>query len=66
MATVHFLETDMRYHQWSMIDFALCLGATSNDRLATRTKMKPNPAHPLDKKDEIVANVIWRFLELRG
>ncbi|KAF8269674.1 hypothetical protein EI94DRAFT_1724697 [Lactarius quietus] len=21
---------------------------------------------PLDKKDEMVANVIWRFLELRG
>jgi len=28
--------------------------------------VKANPAHPLDKKDEVVANVIWRFLELRG
>lgn len=22
--------------------------------------------HPLEKKDEAVANIIWRFLELRG
>jgi hypothetical protein len=39
--------------------------------LAARTKTKVPAAAaaaggPLDKKDEIVANVIWRFLELRG
>jgi hypothetical protein len=53
--------------QSSTIDFALCLGATSSERLAARTKIK-GPPIPLaqEKKDEIVANVIWRFLELRG
>jgi hypothetical protein len=50
--------------QSSTIDFALCLGATSSDKHAARTKMKSSA--PLEKKDEIVANVIWRFLELRG
>lgn len=32
-----------------------------------RTKGKSGvPSGQLDKKDEVVANVIWRFLELRG
>ncbi|KAJ6468720.1 XPG I-region protein, partial [Mycena vulgaris] len=55
--------------QSSTIDFALCLGATSSERLAARTKVKTGGAAgagPLEKKDEVVANVIWRFLELRG
>ncbi|KAB5594780.1 hypothetical protein CTheo_1759 [Ceratobasidium theobromae] len=55
-----------RQTQSSTIDFALCLGATASDKLAARTRIKPNPSHPLEKKDEVVANVIWRFLELRG
>jgi len=51
----------------STIDFALCLGATSSEKLAGRTKVKSNASQgPLDKKDELVANVICRFLELRG
>lgn len=54
------------FGQSSTIDFALCLGATASERYAARTKHKANPAQPLDKKDEVVANVIWRFLELRG
>lgn len=53
--------------QSSTIDFALCLGATGSEKLALRTKGKANlPNGQLDKKDEVVANVIWRFLELRG
>lgn len=35
-----------------------------SEKLAARTKIKATQG--LDKKDEIVANVIWRFLELRG
>jgi hypothetical protein len=52
--------------QSSTIDFALCLGATATDKYAGRTKSKPNQKHTMEKKDELVANVIWRFLELRG
>lgn len=55
------------FAQSSTIDFALCLGATVSDKLAARTKVKAGQTPlPLDKKDELVANVIWRFLELRG
>lgn len=54
-------------YQSSTIDFALCLGATANEKLAARTRSKSgSPQTALEKKDEVVANVIWRFLELRG
>jgi Temperature dependent protein affecting M2 dsRNA replication len=33
---------------------------------STAKKVKPATATVLEKKDEIVANVIWRFLEMRG
>nr|GAT42712.1 XPG I-region protein [Mycena chlorophos] len=59
------VEEELRRQNSSTLDFALCLGATATERLAGRTKGRAGPA-PLDKKDEIVANVIWRFLELRG
>ncbi|KAK7019538.1 hypothetical protein R3P38DRAFT_3553475 [Favolaschia claudopus] len=59
------VEEELRRQNSATIDFALCLGATSSERLAGRTKGKP-ASSPLDKKDEVVANVIWRFLELRG
>ncbi|KAG8930683.1 hypothetical protein FRC02_003785 [Tulasnella sp. 418] len=68
------IEEELRRQNSSTIDFALCLGATSTEPLAARTKEhgkrenkdqdKREPA--LSKKDEVVANVIWRFLELRG
>ncbi|KAJ7483411.1 XPG I-region protein [Mycena latifolia] len=74
------VEEELRRQNSSTIDFALCLGATATERLAARTKGKANNnnnnnsnsngqgqgAGPLEKKDEVVANVIWRFLELRG
>ncbi|KIM51736.1 hypothetical protein SCLCIDRAFT_1224203 [Scleroderma citrinum Foug A] len=61
------IEEELRRQNSSTIDFALCLGATASEKLATRTKAKSNlPNGQLDKKDEVVANVVWRFLELRG
>lgn len=69
------VEEELRRQNSSTIDFALCLGATASEKLALRTRPrkekidKPhyNQDHPsLEKKDEAVANVIWRFLELRG
>ncbi|KAJ6580802.1 XPG I-region protein [Mycena capillaripes] len=75
------VEEELRRQNSSTIDFALCLGATSSERLAARTKGKAGSGAaagaggannntavgaPLEKKDEVVANVIWRFLELRG
>ena len=63
------VEEELRRQQSSTIDFALCLGATATEKLAHRTRPRTTPQtipHHLDKKDEVVANVIWRFLELRG
>jgi len=61
------VEEELRRQNSSTIDFALCLGATSSEKLANRTRTKSGAnSRPLDKKDEVVANVIWRFLELRG
>ncbi|SPO28323.1 related to MKT1 - retroviral protease signature protein [Ustilago trichophora] len=66
-----FIEEELRRQNSSTIDLALCLGATMSDQLAARTKT-PRVKLPdgsmsiLEKKDEIVANTIWRMLELRG
>ncbi|KIY44975.1 XPG I-region protein [Fistulina hepatica ATCC 64428] len=64
--TTTIVEDELRRQNSATIDFALCLGATASERLAQRTKVKASAHGPLDKKDEVVANVIWRFLELRG
>lgn len=65
---VTFVEEELRRQNSSTIDIALCLGATGSNELANRTKTprKSGSGHQLEKKDEIVANVIWRMLELRG
>lgn len=65
---VGFVENELRDQGSSTIDIALCLGATRTDELGQRTKTpkRPGQGHLLEKKDEIVANVIWRMLELRG
>ncbi|KAH8795932.1 XPG I-region protein [Flagelloscypha sp. PMI_526] len=64
------IEEELRRQNSATIDFALCLGSTASDRLAFRTKTAPTKEKQagavLEKKDEVVANVIWRFLELRG
>ncbi|KAK4055310.1 hypothetical protein OIV83_000593 [Microbotryomycetes sp. JL201] len=60
------VEDELRRQLSSTIDLCLCLGGTSTASLAQRTVVSRNPDKPLDKKDEIVANTIWRFLELRG
>ncbi|GJN92125.1 hypothetical protein Rhopal_005155-T1 [Rhodotorula paludigena] len=60
------IEDELRRQASSTIDLCLCLGATSNTSLAQRTMVPKNAERPLDKKDEIVANTLWRFLELRS
>ncbi|TIA87371.1 hypothetical protein E3P99_03205 [Wallemia hederae] len=61
------IEDELRRQNSSTIDFALCLGATSVDKSAERTITTKSSNGPLlHKKDEIVANTIWRFLELRS
>ncbi|PRQ77029.1 Temperature dependent protein affecting M2 dsRNA replication-domain containing protein [Rhodotorula toruloides] len=60
------IEDELRRQASSTIDLCLCLGGTSTTSLAQRTIVPKNADRPLDKKDEIVANTLWRFLELRS
>ncbi|GAA5972733.1 hypothetical protein JCM11641_002996 [Rhodosporidiobolus odoratus] len=60
------IEDELRRQASSTIDLCLCLGGTSTTSLAQRTIVPKNSDRPLDKKDEIVANTLWRFLELRS
>ncbi|GAA5912613.1 hypothetical protein JCM8208_004791 [Rhodotorula glutinis] len=60
------IEDELRRQASSTIDLCLCFGGTSTTSLAQRTIVPRNAERPLDKKDEIVANTLWRFLELRS
>jgi len=51
--------------QSSTIDLKLCIGTLEKDETVAQTK-KERGAKILEKKDEIVANIIWRFLDVRG
>ncbi|EKD04566.1 viral life cycle-related protein [Trichosporon asahii var. asahii CBS 8904] len=44
---------------------SLCIGTLEKDETIAYTK-KEKAAKILEKKDEIVANIIWRFLDVRG
>lgn len=59
------IEHELRRQASSTIDIKLCVGALATEELAALTKTTKNQ-RPLDKKDEVVANVIWRFLDVRG
>ncbi|KAK4683589.1 hypothetical protein P7C73_g6649, partial [Tremellales sp. Uapishka_1] len=60
------VDEELRRQNSSTIDIKLCIGALVEDRLAARTRRGKDAPRPLDKKDEIVANIIWRFLDVRG
>lgn len=49
----------------STIDLKLCIGTLEREDTVVYTK-KEKAAKLLEKKDEIVANIIWRFLDVRG
>ncbi|WWC86657.1 uncharacterized protein L201_001534 [Kwoniella dendrophila CBS 6074] len=59
------IESELRRQNSSTIDLKLCIGALVTDELAAQTR-KEKGARVLDKKDELVANVLWRLMELRG
>ena len=52
----HIIEDQLRGQVSSTIDIKLCLAALP---------LKHEP-RSIEKKDEIVANIIWRFLDVRG
>ncbi|KAM0755876.1 hypothetical protein T439DRAFT_295879 [Meredithblackwellia eburnea MCA 4105] len=61
-----YVENELRRQSSSTIDLSLCLGGTSTTNYAQRTIVARNNDKLLEKKDEIVANTLWRFLQLRS
>ncbi|WWC59720.1 uncharacterized protein I303_102282 [Kwoniella dejecticola CBS 10117] len=59
------IEAELRRQNSSTIDLKLCIGALITEELAAYTRVN-KAGKPLDKKDELVANVLWRLMELRG
>ncbi|WVW78180.1 hypothetical protein I302_100131 [Kwoniella bestiolae CBS 10118] len=59
------IESELRRQNSSTIDLKLCIGALVTEELAAHTR-KDKGGRILDKKDELVANVLWRLMELRG
>ncbi|CAG8489148.1 3402_t:CDS:10 [Paraglomus brasilianum] len=60
------LEEERKAQKTSTIDIAFCLRATATEEQAARTIMPKNNDKTIISKDEILANVIWRLLQLRG
>nr|XP_019008239.1 XPG domain-containing protein [Kwoniella pini CBS 10737]OCF47020.1 XPG domain-containing protein [Kwoniella pini CBS 10737] len=59
------IESELRRQNSSTIDLKLCIGALVTEELAAQTRAN-HTGRILDKKDELVANVLWRLMELRG
>lgn len=65
MVPHHVLSDELRRQSSSTIDLKLCIGTLEKDDTIAYTK-KEKSAKVLDKKDEVVANILWRFLDVRG
>lgn len=60
------LDAELRRQNSSTIDIPLCLNTATDAARAARTILPKDSSMRLEKKDELVANSLWRFLELRG
>ncbi|CAB4431514.1 unnamed protein product [Rhizophagus irregularis] len=59
------LEEEKKAQKTSVIDIAFCLKATATEDQAAKTVMPKNNDKIIESKDEILANVLWKLLELR-
>ncbi|KAJ9122498.1 hypothetical protein QFC22_001927 [Naganishia vaughanmartiniae] len=60
------IDDELRRQNSSNIDFKLCLGATKDAGFARIWKISEANDKLLDRKDELIANALLRFLSLRG
>ncbi|KAI9021617.1 temperature dependent protein affecting M2 dsRNA replication-domain-containing protein [Phycomyces nitens] len=58
------IDSEKAEQHVSTIDVAFCIRATENETKAAKTISKPS-SKILQGKDEIVANVLWKTLEIR-
>lgn len=60
------IEEELRRQVSQTIDIAFCLSATSEQGAGAKTSMTKKEGSTLEKKDEVVCNILWRLLDLRG
>ncbi|GHJ87340.1 hypothetical protein NliqN6_3742 [Naganishia liquefaciens] len=60
------IDDELRQQNSSNIDFKLCLGATKGAAFADLWAASESNNKILDRKDELIANALLRFLSLRG
>ncbi|BEI90327.1 uncharacterized protein CcaverHIS019_0303970 [Cutaneotrichosporon cavernicola] len=65
MVPHHVLGDELRRQSSSTIDLKLCIGTLEKEETIATTK-KEKGSKVLERKDEVVANIIWRFLDVRG
>ncbi|OAD78751.1 hypothetical protein PHYBLDRAFT_157638 [Phycomyces blakesleeanus NRRL 1555(-)] len=63
--TKELIENEKAEQHGSTIDVSFCIRATENEAKAAKTVSKPSSGKILHIKDEIVANVLWKTLEIR-
>ncbi|PKI84385.1 hypothetical protein MVES1_001701 [Malassezia vespertilionis] len=66
MVRASLLDEELRRQNSATIDFSFCLAATADEARAARTIAASEPNEPMQKKDEVVANAVWRFLSMRN
>ncbi|CEG64051.1 hypothetical protein RMATCC62417_01095 [Rhizopus microsporus] len=63
--TRDFIDAELRSQKVNTVTLKFCISTLENASVATKTITKPHPDQPLEDKNEIVANVLWKTLEIR-
>ncbi|CDH60807.1 xpg i-region protein [Lichtheimia corymbifera JMRC:FSU:9682] len=63
--TQEVLDAEKKNQDTATVDIAFCMKATENETNAAKTISQTPSDKVLQQKDEIVANVLWKTLEIR-
>ncbi|KAI9262056.1 temperature dependent protein affecting M2 dsRNA replication-domain-containing protein [Sporodiniella umbellata] len=63
--TKSFIDTEFKVQKSNNVDLKFCVCALGNDAKCAKTITKPLAEKPLETKNEIVSNVLWKTLEIR-
>lgn len=63
--TQEVLDAEKKNQNTTAVDIAFCMKATENETNAAKTISQTPSDKVLQQKDEIVANVLWKTLEIR-
>ncbi|RCH91950.1 hypothetical protein CU098_001354, partial [Rhizopus stolonifer] len=63
--TKDFIQPELEHQKTTVIDIKFCIHAVENESKASKTISQPHPEQLLEEKNEIVANVLWKTLEIR-